>query len=390
VVTPAISAEHPVAVFVGTRPEVIKLAPVVRELAARGVPYRLLSSGQHRELLDPILAAFELTPDRDLAVMTADQTLAGLSAALLRGIDGLLEELRPSWAVVQGDTTTVAMAALAAFYRRVRVAHVEAGLRTHVKDDPFPEEINRTLLGDLADLHLAPTAEAVRNLEREGVAPERLHQVGNTVIDALYAMVAAVRDRPLSDFDVPGLESLDLDGPDLESLDAGRALVLVTGHRRENLGGGFAGIFEGLARVARRLGDAVEIVYPVHLNPRVREQALAILGEAPRVRLVEPLAYPAFVRLMTAARLIVTDSGGVQEEAAALGIPTLVTRRTSERREAIDAGVAELVGVEAAAVEAAAVRLLTDDAYHRSRAVATDAFGDGKAAGRIVDALLHA
>ena len=370
-----ISPRHPVAVFVGTRPEVIKLAPVVGELAARGVPYKLLSTGQHRELIDPILAAFGLTPDRDLQLMKPEQTLAGLSAALLQGVDRLLTQLEPSWVVVQGDTTTVAMAALAAFYRQISVAHVEAGLRTYVKDDPFPEEMNRTLLGDLADLHLAPTSAARQNLARQGVAAERIELVGNTVIDALRSMVERVRERPLSEFGLPDLR---------------RRLVLVTGHRRENLGEGFDGIFRGLGRVAREVGEEVEVVYPLHLNPKVRRQARAWLGEADNVHLIEPLDYPAFVRLMTAAHIIVTDSGGVQEEAAALGIPTLVTRRTSERQEAIEAGVAELVGVNEEAVSEAVLRLLRDEALYRRRAVASDVFGDGNSARRVVDALLAA
>ncbi len=373
---PSISPRHPVAVFVGTRPEVIKLAPVVRELAARGVPHRLLSTGQHRELIDPILAAFSLTPDHDLKLMRPEQSLAGLSAALLQGVDALLHQLQPSWVVVQGDTTTVAMAALAAFYRQIAVAHVEAGLRTRVRDDPFPEEMNRTLLGDLADLHLAPTPAACRNLARQGVAANRIELVGNTVIDALHSMVELVRDRPLADFGLPELHR-------------GR-LVLVTGHRRENLGEGFDGIFRGLGRVAREGGEEVEVIYPVHLNPKVRRQARALLGDAPNVRLIEPLDYPAFVRLMTAAHIIVTDSGGVQEEAAALGIPTLVTRRTSERQEAMAAGVAELVGVEEEAVAAAVLRLLRDEQLYRRRAVASDAFGDGKSSARVVAALLNA
>ena len=381
----AIGEDRPVLIFVGTRPEAIKLAPVVHELVKRGVPYRLISTGQHRELLDPILEAFELEPHLDLRLMRSDQSLAGLSAALLAAVDPVLEELAPSWVVVQGDTSTVAMVALAAFYRHISVAHVEAGLRTFVKDDPFPEEMNRTLVGSLADLHLAPTAEACRNLERQGVPSERVHQVGNTVIDALRSMVDAVRKRPLSDFGLPEVGD--------------KKLVLVTGHRRENLGDGFDGIFRGLARVAAEAessaGVEVEVVYPVHLNPRVREQAEALLGGAdgealPNVHLIEPLGYPAFVRLMTAAHLIVTDSGGVQEEATALGIPTLVTRRTSERQEAVEVGVAELVGVDAEQVTEAALRLLRDEEAHRARAVPSDVFGDGRSAQRIVDALLAA
>ena len=367
-----ISERNPVMVVLGTRPEAIKLVSVIVALRQRGIPTFVLSSGQHREMLAQMLAVFDLEPDRDLAVMRENQTLAGLSASLLTATDALLQEIEPSWVVVQGDTTTVAMVSLAAFYRKVRVAHVEAGLRTHQKYDPFPEEINRTLLGPLGDLHLAPTPEARNNLLAEGVPAERIHVVGNTVIDALRLMESRVRDQS------PAELGLDLA--------TDRRLVLVTGHRRENFGAGLRGMFEGLRRIAAEHPE-VEVLYPVHLNPNVRSAADEVLAGIDNVRLTEPLDYAAFIKAMTLADLLVTDSGGVQEEAAALGIPVLVTRETSERREAIDAGVAELVGTDPDRVFAAAHRLLTDPAEHARRAVPSDVFGDGCSGERIAGIL---
>lgn len=367
------AGRRPLVVTIGTRPEAIKLAPVVVALRERRLPTFVLSTGQHREMLAPILDAFALEPDRDLGVMRPDQSLAGLSAAILGAIDPLLAELEPGWLVVQGDTTTVATAALAAFYRRIPVAHVEAGLRTHDRHDPFPEEMNRTLLGDLARLHFAPTSRARDNLLRQGVAAEAIRVVGNTVVDALRRIEREVAERPLSEFGLPDLE--------------GRRLVLVTGHRRENFGAGFEGVFAGLRRIAEEFADEVLLVYPVHLNPNVRDPAHSRLGGVDNLHLVEPLDYACFVRLLTAAHLIVTDSGGVQEEAATLGVPVLVTRRTSERLEAVEAGVAELVGTDPERIASAARRLLRDPAAHAARAVATDVFGDGHAASRIADAL---
>lgn len=369
---PTPDPRHPVMVVLGTRPEVIKLVPVIFALRRAQVPTFVLSTGQHREMLDQMLGVFELETDRDLRLMRADQTLAGLSAELLVATDALLQEIEPSWVVVQGDTTTVAMVSLAAFYRKTAVAHVEAGLRTHQKFDPFPEEINRTLLAPLADLHFAPTAEARRNLLAEGVPAERVHVVGNTVIDALRLTEPRVRQRSAAEL---GVELRD-----------DRRLVLVTGHRRENFGDGLRGMFEGLRRIAAAFPDT-EVVYPVHLNPNVRRAAEAMLGGLDNVRLIEPLDYLAFVKAMTRAEIIVTDSGGVQEEAAALGVPVLVTRATSERREAIDAGVAELVGTDPDTVFEAARRLLADPAERARRAVPSDVFGDGCSGERIAGIL---
>lgn len=358
-----------VMVVLGTRPEAIKLAPVVAALKAQGASTFVLSTGQHREMLAQILEVFALVPDRDLQLMQPDQSLAGLSSAILAAVDPVLAELAPRWVVVQGDTTTVAMVALAAFYRKIPVAHVEAGLRTGVRYDPFPEEMNRSLLGRLADLHFAPTAEARRNLLAEGVAPEAIEQVGNTVVDALRQVRQRVVERPLAEFGLPELQGQDL--------------VLVTGHRRENFGAGLEGLCQGLAALGDALGSRVNIVYPVHLNPHVRGPVHRLLGGRPNIHLLEPLDYAAFVRLMTTAKLIVTDSGGVQEEAASLGIPVLVTRNTSERREAIEAGVAELVGTDGPTLFRAALALLTQPALYASRARPTDVFGDGLAGERI-------
>lgn len=373
--THSISTDRPVLVALGTRPEVIKLAPVVAALRRRGSPAFVLSTGQHREMLDPILGAFELVPDRDLGVMRQDQSLAALSAALLAAVDGVLGEVEPGRVVVQGDTTTVAMVALAAFYRRIPVAHVEAGLRTGDRYDPFPEEMSRVLVGHLADLHFAPTPGARANLLAQGVDSATIHVVGNTVVDALRATARRIRDRVFADFRLPEPGE--------------RHLVLVTGHRRESFGPPQRDVFRALRRVAEELAGRVLLVYPVHLNPNVRSVAREMLDEVEGVVLTDPLEYPAFVKLLTAARLVITDSGGVQEEAASLGVPVLVTRRTSERPEALEAGVAELVGTDPDRVAEAALRLLTDPEHHAHRARPTDAFGDGRAGERIVRLLLE-
>ncbi len=356
-------------VVLGTRPEVIKLVPVILALRQQEVPTYVVSTGQHREMLEQMLQVFALTPDQDLQLMKADQSLAELSANLLAAMDRLLLDIEPCCVVVQGDTTTVAMVALAAFYRKITVAHVEAGLRTHQKYDPFPEEINRTLLGRLADLHFAPTEVARQHLLAEGVAPDSVWQVGNTVIDALLLMRRRV-------------ESLSAAQVGLD-LDPSRRLLLVTGHRRENFGQGLHHTLLGLRRVAEAHVESLQVLYPVHLNPNVRRAVDEVLAGIDNVHLTPPLDYAAFVKAMSLATLIVTDSGGVQEEAAALGIPVLVTRWTSERQEAISAGVAQLVGTDSDAIFEAAHRLLTDEAVRSRRAVASQVFGDGCSGERI-------
>jgi UDP-N-acetylglucosamine 2-epimerase (non-hydrolysing) len=365
-----------VAVLLGTRPEAIKLAPVVRALSAAGAPPHLLVTGQHDELLRPVLADLGLVADENLRVMAQDQGLAALSARLLSAIDEAMGRLRPSLMVVQGDTTSAAMGALAAFYRGVRVAHVEAGLRTGDARNPFPEEMNRRLVGQLADLHFAPTVRARDQLVREGVAGERVHLVGNTVVDALQDACARLLPRLPRD-------------PATDALGRERRLVLVTAHRRESFGDDLRAIVAGVREVARAFPDDVEIAYPVHLNPNVDGPVRELLAGEPGVRLLDPLPYLRFLDLLTRATLVITDSGGVQEEATALGKPFLVVRRTSERLEAIDAGVGELVGTDAAAIAEAAGRLLSDPALYARRAAPSSVFGDGRAGERIAEILLR-
>lgn len=365
------------AVLLGTRPEAIKLAPVVRALAAAGAPPRVFVTGQHDELLQPILADLGLPPDENLQVMARDQGLAGLSSRLLESIDGLLARHPLDRVIVQGDTTSAAMGALACFYRAVPVAHVEAGLRTNVARNPFPEEMNRRLLARIADLHFAPTARARGHLLSEGVAEDSIHLVGNTVVDALFD----ARDRLLP--------ARPPDDATRELLASGRRLVLVTAHRRESFGEDLRAIADGVRRIARAFADDVTVAYPVHLNPNVSGPMNALLGDEPGVRLLRPLAYLEFLRLLLAATLVVTDSGGVQEEATALGKPFLVVRKTSERLEAVEAGVGEVVGTDAHAIADAAGRLLRDPGEYARRAVPSTAFGDGRAAERIAAVLVR-
>jgi len=368
---PTASGDSPVVVALGTRPEAIKLAPVILALREHGINTLVLSTGQHREMLDQALEVFDIKPDRDYRLMRSEQSLAALSAAILFAVDETLRDVEPSWVLVQGDTTTVAMVSLAAFYRKIPVGHVEAGLRTHAKYDPFPEEMNRTLVGSLADLHFAPTQGACNDLLTQGVTRDRIHLVGNTVIDSLLNMRRRVSDQPLANF---GLKTCP-----------NRRIVLVTGHRRENFGDGMRGIFLGVRALAEEFRDQVEVICPVHLNPNVRGLVRETLAGLENVQLTDPLNYAAFVKVMTCAHFIITDSGGVQEEAAALGVPLLVTRRTSERKEAIESGVAELVGTDPSKLVAASRRLLARPDYYCSRAVATNAFGDGCSAERIAN-----
>src|SRR5262245_33628617 len=366
-----------IAVLIGTRPEAVKLMPVVRALEEAGSAPAVWVTGQHREMLDPILGELELRVDERLDVMTPDQGLAELSARVLTATRDLVARRRPRTLVVEGDTTSVAMGALAAWYEGVRVAHVEAGLRTGDRRNPFPEEVNRRLVACVADLHFAPTPRARDNLLREGADPAAVHVVGNTVVDALFL----ARDRL-----VPRLP------PDAR-LDAlptpGRRLVLVTAHRRESFGDDLRSITDGLRQLAAAC-PGLDIVYPVHLNPRVDGPVRQALGGVANLHLMPPLGYRRFVQLLLRAALVITDSGGVQEEAAALGIPLLVARRTSERLEAVEAGVAEMVGPDADRIVAAATRLLGDREAYAARARPTSSFGDGRAAPRIAQVLLSA
>ncbi len=360
------------AVF-GTRPEVIKLAPVIRELRAHPdhAELSLCSTGQHREMLDQTLAACDLRPDHELALMQPGQHPTDLLARLLSGLRTLLDDIRPDVLVVQGDTTTVMAGALAGFIHGCQVAHVEAGLRTRDKRAPFPEEVNRRVAGVVADKHFAPTTRARDALLAEAVPPEDIHLTGNTVVDALRWMRERVADRPLP-----------------PAIDPGPArLILVTAHRRESFGTPFRDLCLALRDIAQQHDD-VCLIYPVHLNPNVQRVARETLGDCPRVRLVNPLDYADFVALLSRAHLVLTDSGGIQEEAPALGKPVLVLRHKTERPEAVAAGIVKLVGTDRTRIVHEAGRLLSDDNAYAAMARPTDVYGDGLAARRITEVIL--
>lgn len=364
----------------GTRPEAIKMAPVVRRLAdTRGVESLVCVTGQHRQMLDQVLELFGIRPDLDLDLMRAGQGLTYVTAAVLERLGEVLATARPDRILVQGDTTTTMAASLAAFYAKIPVGHVEAGLRTGNVFSPWPEEMNRRISTLIADLHFPPTEAARSNLLREGVDPSRIVVTGNTVIDALFDAVAIL------DNDLARTAAIDAQLP---RVDPDKRLVLVTGHRRENFDGGLERVAQGLLQLAQR-GD-VEIIYPVHLNPNVQRAANAVLGGHPAIHLIAPLDYLPFVHLMRRAALIVTDSGGVQEEAPSLGKPVLVTRDTTERPEAVEAGTVRLVGTDTGQLVAAVSRLLDDRAAYDAMSFAHNPYGDGHAAARIVEAILRA
>jgi UDP-N-acetylglucosamine 2-epimerase (non-hydrolysing) len=364
-----------VSFIFGTRPEAIKLCPLVRMMRVnQSFETHVCVTGQHRQMLDQVLEAFEVKPDVDLALMQPNQTLASLTARAIVAVDEYLGEHKPQMVIVQGDTTTVLCASLAAFYHRIPVGHVEAGLRTGDKFSPFPEEINRVLASRMADLHFAPTPWARDNLLREGVEAKRVHVTGNTVIDALQIAVEKVKKNP------PKIEELSAEATD------GRPMVLITGHRRENFGEGFATICEALANLSEAFPGAA-FVYPVHLNPNVREPVFRTLGKRRNVHLIDPLSYLPFVALMEKAYVILTDSGGVQEEAPSLGKPVLVMRDTTERPEAVEAGTVRLVGANRERIVAGVSTLLSDRRAYETMARATNPYGDGHACERIVRAI---
>ncbi len=360
----------------GTRPEAIKMAPVVQECQRRSdqVQTIVCLTGQHREMLAQVTDYFGISADLDLALMQPNQTLAELSARCLTGIDSALARFQPDCVVAQGDTTTVMAAALAAFYRRVPFVHVEAGLRTGNLLAPWPEELNRRIASLVTTLHCAPTRRSADNLLAERVAPEGVHVTGNTVIDALLWTVARERGK-------------DKPWPAKYAFLGDRPLVLITGHRRENFGEGFESICQAVAHLADEF-PGVEFLYPVHLNPNVREPVFRVLGKRPNVHLTEPAPYPEFVWLMDRSTVILTDSGGVQEEAPSLRKPILVMRETTERPEALDAGAVELVGTSAEAICRGVSRLLSDQAEYARRQIAVNPYGDGQAARRIVELML--
>ncbi|MEN6411065.1 MAG: UDP-N-acetylglucosamine 2-epimerase (non-hydrolyzing) [Anaerolineaceae bacterium] len=363
----------------GTRPEAVKMAPVVQKLATTpGIVSRVCVTGQHREMLDQVLNLFDITPDADLNLMRPDQSLAQLTASILTHLDPILEKEQPDWILVQGDTTTVMATALLAYYRHIRVGHVEAGLRTGDKWQPFPEEINRRVATVLADLHFAPTEHSRQNLLHEGVNPAQVVVTGNPVIDALHAI--ARQPEP------PEVNELLTHHGVREN---GKRLVLITAHRRENFGAPLEDVFAALKNLAETYRDEILFVYPVHLNPHVQEPAHRLLDGIPNLLLLPPLDYLPLVHLMKHASLVLTDSGGIQEEAPGLGIPTLVLREVTERPEGVEAGVLKLVGTAPDRIISEARRLLDDPAAHAAMAHAVNPFGDGHAAEQIVRALLN-
>jgi len=360
----------------GTRPEAIKMAPIVRECRRRAaeVDAVVCLSGQHREMLDQVVAYFEIRPAYDLDLMRPSQTLADLTARALTAIDEVLAKADPDCVVAQGDTTTVLAAALAAFYRRVPFVHVEAGLRTASLDAPWPEEMNRRVASVVTTLHCAPTPLAAQRLREEGADPRMVHVTGNPVIDALRWTVE--RERGNQERREREFSYLDK-----------RRMVLVTGHRRESFGEGLRSICRAIAALSDAFAD-VEFVYPVHLNPRVDGAVREALAGRPRVHLIPPVTYPAFVWLMDRSTVILTDSGGIQEEAPSLRKPVLVMRDTTERPEAVSAGAAELVGTSESKIVERATALLSDPAEYARRQIDSNPYGDGRAAGRIVDLML--
>jgi UDP-N-acetylglucosamine 2-epimerase (non-hydrolysing) len=366
----------------GTRPEAIKMAPVVQALTAEpAIDSRICVTAQHRGMLDQVLDLFRVAPDYDLDIMAANQGLTHITTAVLEGLAPVLEECRPDRVLVHGDTTTTFAAALAGFYQRIPVGHVEAGLRTGNMYAPWPEEMNRKLADSLCDLYFAPTPRARDNLLREGAGAERIVVTGNTVIDALMFVVKTLRDSPA--LRAAEERRLSRCGVTLGE----RRLILVTGHRRENFGAGFERICRALARLSERAD--VDIVFPVHLNPNVRRPVESILGGRPRVHLIEPVDYLAFVHLMDRSHIIITDSGGIQEEAPSLGKPVLVMRKTTERPEAVEAGTVKLVGTDDARIVREAERLLDCPASYAAMQRVHNPYGDGHAAKRIADALLN-
>jgi UDP-N-acetylglucosamine 2-epimerase (non-hydrolysing) len=361
----------------GTRPEAIKMAPVVHECRRRADQIETLVclTGQHREMLDQVIDYFGITADRDLNLMSPDQSLCQVAARCLAGMDAALADFEPDCVVAQGDTTTVLATALAAFFRRLPFVHVEAGLRTGNLRAPWPEELNRRVAGLAAALHCAPTRSAAENLLREGVPAAAVHVTGNPVIDALLWTVARERGN-------------DRHWRAKHAALGDRRLVLVTGHRRENFGHGMAQICGAIRRLAVRFAD-VEFLYPVHRNPQVRGPVARRLSGHRNIHLVDPAPYPEFVWLMDRSTLILTDSGGVQEEAPSLGKPVLVMREATERPEAVEAGAAELVGADASRIVDRASAWLTDRAAERPRPIGASPYGDGQAAVRIVDLILR-
>ena len=361
----------------GTRPEAIKMAPLVDLFKKQSsIETKVCVTAQHREMLDQVLDFFQITADHDLNLMQPNQTLFDITAKGLKGLEQVLEVEKPDLVFVQGDTTTCFIGALAAFYKQCRVVHIEAGLRSFDKYSPFPEEINRSLTGKMADYHFAPTPKAQENLLREGVQ-ENIFVVGNTVIDALFLGLDIIKNN--DSHQVPAFS---------KKINFDKKVILVTGHRRESFGKPFENIANAIATIAHHHPE-VEIVYPVHLNPNVRKVVNQFLSDIDNIHLIEPLNYPDLIWLMNKSYLVLTDSGGIQEEAPALGKPVLVMRTVTERTEGIDAGTAKLVGTNQELIIAETNRLLTDEAYYTSMSQAVNPYGDGTTSQQILDIILE-
>ena len=361
----------------GTRPEAIKMAPVVRALEADDrFDAKVCVTGQHTEMLAQVNTVFGISPDVDLKIMKAGQGLTHITAAVLQGMEAVLADIRPDYVLVHGDTTTSTSAALAAFYAGISVGHVEAGLRTHNLLSPWPEEANRQMTGRLAKLHFAPTQLSRDNLLQENISADSIHVTGNTVIDALLMVKAQLDNDAKLNADIAA---------QFPFLDASKRLILVTGHRRENHDGGIERVCEALAALSRR--DDVQIIYPVHLNPKVKQTADQVLAGVENVFLIDPLSYLPFVWMLNACYLVVTDSGGLQEEAPSFGKPVLVTRDTTERPEAIDAGTVCLVGTDTEGLVKRVTELLDNQELYLTMSTAHNPYGDGKATSRIVEVL---
>ncbi|MTG98722.1 MULTISPECIES: non-hydrolyzing UDP-N-acetylglucosamine 2-epimerase [Myroides] len=362
-------------IIFGTRPEAIKMAPLVKEFKKRSDEFdtRVCVTAQHREMLDQVLSFFGIEPEYDLNLMKPNQNLYSLTGEIITGLKPILEDFEPDYVYVHGDTTTTMAGSIAAFYSGAKVCHVEAGLRTHNKRAPFPEEINRQITGRVADYHFAPTNASKENLIKENISQEDILVTGNTVIDALLDSVDRVEDVEIQE-----IEYLK------QIVNFNKKLILVTGHRRENHGDGFIRICEALKEIAIA-HDNVQIIYPVHLNPNVKEPVYKILSDIENIQLINPLAYPSFVWLMNQSYLIITDSGGVQEEAPSLGKPVLVMRETTERPEAVEAGTVVLVGTDKELIVNQATKLLLDKQYYTAMSELHNPYGDGQACKRIVD-----
>lgn len=379
-----------VVLVFGTRPEAIKMAPLVKELQKQPEKFQTIVcvTGQHREMLDQVLHIFEITPDYDLNIMKQGQDLYDVTSRVLLGMRDVLKETQPDVVLVHGDTTTSTVAALAAFYQQIPVGHVEAGLRTHNIYSPWPEEMNRQITGRIATYHFAPTPLSKQNLLAEHVKEDQITVTGNTVIDALYMVVDKIKNDKALDAELEGI--LSHAGYDVNRLAQGKKMVLITGHRRENFGDGFISMCKAIQALTRKYPD-VDFVYPMHLNPNVRKPIHEVFGEdlsnLGNMFFIEPLEYLSFVYLMEKSTIVLTDSGGIQEEAPGLGKPVLVMRDTTERPEALEAGTVKLVGTDYDKIVGEVSALLENEEYYERMSKAVNPYGDGKACGRIADVM---